>query len=357
MRYPFIFSAGGTGGHIFPALSVMDFLNSPVLLLTGKYGMEKKILSKERVPFKTLPIKGISEVSFLKKIMRFPGIFVSLFFSLFYILKYKPKVIVGFGGYASFPVLFWARFLKIQYFLQEQNSIPGQVTRFFSKGARAIFTGFPDTEISGNKIYTGNPLRREFYNIPIKEKITLPINLFIIGGSQGSKFLDETIGNILPFLKGIPLSVIHQARSEDISFLAQKYKESGIEAKIYEFIEKPWEIYQKADLVISRAGALTVSEVISSGRCAIFIPFKGAAENHQYWNALWLSKDGAAFLIEENEKTGENLLKVLREILNRPEILIEMGKRAKEREVKDGMDLIRKFLLKAAGGGNAFQEI
>lgn len=357
MSYTFIFSAGGTGGHIFPALSVAHYLNSSVLLLTGKYGMEKKILSKEKVPFKTLPIKGISGVPFSKKIMRFPGIFISLFLSLFYIFKYKPKVIVGFGGYASFPVLFWAKFLKIQYFLQEQNSIPGQVTRFFSKRAKATFTGFPDTDISGNKIFTGNPLRKEFYNIPLKEKIALPINLFIIGGSQGSKFLDETVGNILPYLKGFPISITHQARSEDIPYLIQKYREAEIEAKIYEFIEKPWEIYERADLVISRAGALTVSEVISSGRCAIFIPFKGAAENHQYWNALWLSKERAAFLLEENDKTGEKLLKILKEILENPEILVEFGKRAKEREVKDGMELIRKNLLKAAGGGNAFQEV
>lgn len=354
MRYNFIFSAGGTGGHLFPAISVASYLNLPVLFITGRYGMEKRILGREKFPFKTLPIKGISGVNIISKVLRLPGIFLSLIISLVYILKYRPGAIVGFGGYASFPVLFWAKILGIDYFLQEQNSIPGMVTRFFSKKARAIFTGFPETEVSGNKIFTGNPLRKEFYGISLKERINLPINILIIGGSQGSQFLDQTIKNILPHIKNFPLSVIHQARAEDIPSLRQGYLEAGIEAKLYEFLEEPWEYYSRADLVICRAGALTVSEVISSGRCAIFIPFKGAAENHQYYNALYLAKDGCAFLVEENEKAEENLLGILKEILKKPEILIEMGRKAKEKEAINGMELIKKSLLQSPGGKDAF---
>lgn len=351
MKFELIFSAGGTGGHIFPALSVANYLNNPVLLLTGRYGMEKKILKKEKIPFKTLPIKGISGVNLGKKLFRFPGIFISLLVSLYYLLKFKPKVVVGFGGYASFPVLFWSKILKIKYFLQEQNSFPGQVTRIFSSKAEAIFMGFPDIPLEGNKIFTGNPLRKEFYEIPAKEKIDFPLNIFIIGGSQGSNFLDETIKRIIPHLKEFPLKIYHQAREESISSLKEKYNEYGIEHKIFDFVENPWEFYRQADLLICRAGALTVSEVISSGRCAIFVPFKGAAENHQYYNGLFLSRDNSAFMVEENEKAGEKILNILKEVSEKPEILLEMGKKAKEKEVKNGMEIIRKHLLESLKGG------
>lgn len=352
MKYPFIFATGGTGGHIFPAISVAKNMDLPVIFLTGKYGMERKIFEGEKIKYKTLPLKGISGIPLNKKIIRSLGILFSLIISLYYILKFNPKIIVGFGGYASFPVLFWARILNKKYFLQEQNSIPGFVTRTFSKKATAIFTGFPQINLEGKKFFTGNPLRKEFYDIPPKEKISFPLNIFIIGGSQGSKFLDEVIIKIIPEIKDSPLKITHQAKRESIFYIEKKYKEFGLDYEIFEFTDKPWEYYSKADLVICRAGALTVSEVISSGRCAIFVPFKGAAENHQYFNATYLSDSKCSFLIEENEHTGKNLLEILKEILKDPQILIEMGKRTKEKEVRNGIDFIKKTLLENLKGGN-----
>lgn len=352
MKYPFIFTTGGTGGHIFPAISVAKSLELPVIFLTGKYGMEKKIFEKEKIKCKTLPIKGISGISFGKKVIRSFAVLYSLIISLYYILKINPKIIVGFGGYASFPVLFWAKILNKKYFLQEQNSIPGFVTRFFSKKAKAIFTGFPQINLEGKQYFTGNPLRDEFYNIPPKERILFPLNIFIIGGSQGSKFLDEVIIKIIPEIKDKPIKINHQAKRESIPYLEKKYKEFGLDYELFEFTESPWAYYSKADLVICRAGALTVSEVISSGRCAIFIPFKGAAENHQYFNAAYLSDSKCSFLVEENDKTDKNLSEVLKEIFKNPQILIEMGKKTKEKEVRDGIDFIKKTLLQNLKGGN-----
>jgi len=345
MRYNFLFTAGGTGGHIYPAISVAKEINLPVLFVSGKYGMEEKIFKKESIYYKTLPIKGFSGISLLKKIIRLPNIFISLLLSLYYILKFKPSVIVGFGGYASFPILFWAKTLKKKYYLQEQNSIPGYVTKFFAKGARAIFTGFPEIKLEGKKIYTGNPLRKNFYEIPLKENFSFPLNIFIIGGSQGSKFLDETILNIIPELRGKPFKINHQARSEYLNKLKEKYNEIGIENNVFEFTDKPWDFYREADILICRAGALTVSEVISSGRCAIFIPFKGAAENHQFYNAKFLFDLSASFLVEENEKTGENLICILNDIIKNPEITIKYGKKAKELEKRDGLKIIKETLL------------
>lgn len=351
MKYPFLFTTGGTGGHIFPAISVAKSLDLPVIFLIGIYGMERKIFEKEKIKYKALPIKTIFGVSIGKKIVRSLGILFSLIISLYYILKISPEIIVGFGGYASFPVLFWAKILNKKYFLQEQNSIPGFVTRFFSKKASAIFTGFPQINLEGKQYFTGNPLRQEFYNIPLKEKISFPLNVFIIGGSQGSKFLDEVIIKIIPDIKDKPLKITHQARRESIPYLEKKYKELGLDYELFEFTDKPWIYYSKADLVICRAGALTVSEVISSGRCAIFIPFKGSAENHQYFNATYLSNSKCSFLIEENDKTDKNLLEILKEIFKDPQILIEMGKRAKEKEVRNGIDFIKKTLLENLEGG------
>lgn len=355
MRYKVFFVTGGTGGHIFPAISVAKEIDFPYLFITGKYGMEKKIFEKENVFYKTIPIKGLSGISFLKKTIRLPNLLFSLVLSFFYILKFKPSIIFAFGGYVSFPILFWAKFLKKKYFLQEQNSIPGFVTKYFSKKAEKIFTGFPEIKLEGKKVFTGNPLRKEFYEIELKKEISFPLNIFIIGGSQGSNFLDETILKVLPNLKGKPIKIIHQVRSENFYKLKKEYNGLGIEYEIFDFTDKPWVYYKDADIIICRAGALTVSEVISSGRCAIFIPFKGATDNHQFYNAKFLSDADASFLIEENEKTSENLIELLEEIIKKPEITIEMGKKAKERENRDGLKIIKESLLRALGvGKNAF---
>lgn len=358
MRYSFLFTAGGTGGHIFPAIAVYRIIDKPILFISGKYGMEKTIFEKEKIDFKELPVKGLASVSIFKKILRTPSILISLFISLYYILKFNPKIFVGFGGYASFPVLFWAKILNKNYFLQEQNSIPGLVTKYFSKGAKAIFAGFPDLNLKGKVIFTGNPLRKEFYEIEGKEEIKTPLNIFILGGSQGSKFLDDTIFDILPDLKNIKIKITHQTRKENLLKLEEKYKETGIEHKLFEFIDTPWNYYKEADLIISRAGALTVSEVAASGRCAIFIPFKGAAQNHQYFNAKYMYDSEASFLIEENKDTGQNIINLLNKVQKEPEILIKMGKKAGEKGNRCGIKTIKDILLSSLKGGmDALQEI
>ncbi len=339
-RYKIIFSASGTGGHIFPAIAVAKKVKEPIIFICSKYGMGKTIFSEEKFKYILIPIKGFLGLSFFGKLKRAPLFILSILIVLGIFIKYRPKVIFGFGGYASFPVLFWAWILKRKYFIQEQNSIPGFVNRFFSKGAQAIFLGFPNTKVEGKKIFTGNPVREEFLKINPKEEISFPLKILIIGGSQGSKFLNETIIKLLPEIKDFPIKVYHQSGKEYLEVLKREYEKYGFDFKVFDFIKNLWDYYEEADLIICRAGALTIYEIISSGRCAILVPFKGATENHQFYNAKYLEEKGAAFLIEENERTAEGLLKNLKVILKNPNLLIEMGKRAKELEVKKGMDLI-----------------
>ncbi len=343
-RYKIIFSASGTGGHIFPAIAVAKRVKEPIIFICSKYGMGKTIFSEEKFKYILIPIKGFLGLKLFEKLKRIPLFLLSIFIVLGIFIRYRPRVIFGFGGYASFPVLFWAWLLKRKYFIQEQNSIPGFVNRLFSKGAQAIFLGFPNTKIDGKKIFTGNPVREEFLKINPKEEISFPLKVLIIGGSQGSKFLNETIIKLLPEIKDFPIKIYHQSGKEFLEVLKREYEKYGFNFEVFDFIKNPWDYYEEANLIICRAGALTIYEIISSGRGAILIPFKGATDNHQFYNAKFLEEKGAAFLIEENERTGELLLKYLKVIWENPKLLIEMGKKAKELEVKGGMDLILKNL-------------
>lgn len=353
MKGKIVFATGGTGGHIFPAIAVAKEMENEIVFIGSKFGMEKKIMQKEKFEYYLLPIKGISGLSIFKKSYRIFLLVFSTLISLYYIIKINPKLIIGFGGYGSFPILLWANLLKKTYFLQEQNSIPGKVTRLFSKNAKAVFCGFPNINLKGKTIYTGNPLRKEFYKIKPKEKLEFPLKLLILGGSQGSSFLNETVSQLIPKLKEYNIQLYHHTGLKEKEKIKESYKIHGLEAEVFDFTDSPWEYYEKADLIICRAGALTVSEVSASGRCAIFIPFKGAYENHQYYNAKYLVERDACFLIEENENAKNEIIKIIRNIFDEPEILMKKAKKAYECGKRDTIDLIKSCILKALEDKNA----
>jgi len=344
MRPLLIFAGGGTGGHIFPALAAARCLDVPVLFVGSSFGMERTLVPAAGFPFLGVPVKGFIGVSLGKKIARLPMLGWALLRTLGLFLTRRPRAVLGFGGYASLPVLLWARLFHVPFFLQEQNAIPGTVTRLFAPKAQAVFAGFPDLKLKGRIVVTGNPVREEIRAVPPLDRVGLPLKVFILGGSQGSAFLNRLFMEASPSLKALPIIWVHQTGPAEHERIRAAWMEAGVEAVVEPFIERVWETYAWAHLLICRAGAMTVAESAASGRPALFIPFAGAANDHQMRNAEWLVREQAGLMAREADAGPETLLAALRAILADPSSLARMSRRLKALDHPEGLDLLRRTL-------------
>lgn len=316
MNYNLIISGGGTGGHIYPAISIADQIskkisNCNILFIGAKNKMEMK-----KVPENGYKIIGIWISGFQRKFNLYSNIFLpfkiifSLIHSLIIILKYKPKMIVGTGGYASGPIMYIASVLGIPVFIQEQNSYPGLTNRILSKYAKKIFVAYEgmDKYFKNSKIIvSGNPIRKSIKNISAKNKnkylksidFNTDLNtLLILGGSLGADKLNEFVANNLLFFEKNNLQVILQCGSR----FNGKYKFlNNRNIKVLPFIDEMDKAFSAADIIISRSGASIISELCFVGKPVILIPSPNVAEDHQTKNAKKLYDLGAAEYVEEDE--------------------------------------------------------
>ncbi|MFA8301049.1 MAG: undecaprenyldiphospho-muramoylpentapeptide beta-N-acetylglucosaminyltransferase [Hyphomicrobiales bacterium] len=331
-----LISGGGTGGHIFPALSLAEELkkrypNCEILFVGAKGKMEMEKIPNAGYDIVGLPIRGIQRKLSLKN-LTFPFLLLYSMFKAFLVIKrFKPNFVIGTGGYASGPTLKMASLLKIPSFIQEQNSFPGITNRWLSKTVRNIFVAygemnkfFPDNKI----IYSGNPLRDIFSNgayskAEAREKLGLPDDkkvVLVLGGSQGAMSINNSLNHkINDFIKS-DVCVLWQTGKlfyDQNKNLSEELKHKNI--FLTPFIKDMHLAYSAADLVVSRAGALTISEMSLCGVPAIFIPLPSAAENHQMKNALKLADSNAAIIVEDN--------KALEKLVNEALILLDDDKR------------------------------
>jgi UDP-N-acetylglucosamine--N-acetylmuramyl-(pentapeptide) pyrophosphoryl-undecaprenol N-acetylglucosamine transferase len=244
--------------------------------------------------------------------------------------------VIGMGGFASGPggVATWLN--RLPLILHEQNAVPGLTNRLLSRIAKKVLTGFDKTfpeqalDRSNKYSWVGNPVRQEFAKLPAKSSIDLPLNLLIVGGSLGAQVLNETVPLALTDMKQI--NVRHQTGAGHLATVQQNYSQQVIDPNSYqiiEFIDDMPEAYAWADLIICRAGALTVAEVSAAGITAIFVPLPHAVDDHQTKNAQTLVDIQAAYLLPQSELTAHRLQILLQEHVLSPETLIEMGKRSK----------------------------
>ncbi|MDI6861102.1 MAG: UDP-N-acetylglucosamine--N-acetylmuramyl-(pentapeptide) pyrophosphoryl-undecaprenol N-acetylglucosamine transferase [Caldisericia bacterium] len=309
-----LIATGGTGGHIYPGILVGKYLKEngiDVLFTIGKRKREIEIMKKEEFPFVSLPLPQPSKISF------YPFLLISLIFALKVIIKFKPDKIFATGSYSSFPILFWANFLKIPYYLHEQNTIPGKVIKIFSKKAKKVFVSFEETKSylkKENIIFSGFPVRENIgkiskdeavkkFNIISNKKIFL-----LIGGSGGSKYLLELIKKFDKEIDSLNLFGIiikgNQTFDETLSF----------ENIIFEYIDEIEYAYAVSDFVIGRGGAGTIWECIVSKKPSLIVPIK--TSKHQIKNSkiveklkigeVFISED-ETFFIEKLKKISENL--------------------------------------------------
>ena len=336
--------AGGTGGHIFPALAVAEELRARGVRLERfgtKYTieflgttrpLEARLIPGAGFPLRTIKaagLKGIGGLRGLRNLMLLPRTAVG---TAWVLRDFQPQVVVGVGGYLAGPVMVEAALQDIPTLLIEPNALPGFTNRALAPIVRVAAVAFEQAaRFYGEKArVTGLPVRAAFHAIPSKRH-EAPFRVLIVGGSQGSRAINEVMVQCAPLLSRESgwLEVVHQTGDADYNAVREAYLKHGVTASVHAFIEDMPGALAQADLVVSRAGAAGVAELAAAGRAALLVPFPAAADQHQLANARAFEQAGAARVILQAELTTERLMKDVHEVLSDPPRLVEMERAAK----------------------------
>jgi UDP-N-acetylglucosamine--N-acetylmuramyl-(pentapeptide) pyrophosphoryl-undecaprenol N-acetylglucosamine transferase len=345
---------GGTGGHLFPAIAVAEILqkrNYNVSLITDPR-CKKYLKNHESIKsFIIGPSKFTSNL--IGKILVISFTLVALIKSFLLLYRTKPALIIGFGGYIAFPPLLVAKLLRIPIMLHEQNCFLGKVNYLFAKTSTTLCLAFKETgnipkNLPKNKIIvTGNPVRQEIleYNPKIKKRKATKntFKILITGGSQGASFFSSIIPEAVNLVQkhdaSLKLEITQQARLEDIEKLKAAYKKHHIKGNIAEFFYNMPELLYDADLLIGRAGAATIAEIIAVLKPAILVPYPYAAEGHQHLNAMMIHSSGGGLYIDQFDITPEILAATITQMIKDKGILLAMSA-ALVKLQKDSLNII-----------------
>ena len=305
--------AGGTGGHIFPGLAVAEYLRIcgwNVFWLGNQSGMEYRLVKSCDFPFEAVEFGGLRGKGFKAKLMLPINLMRACFQSWKIMRRVKPSVVLGMGGYITFPGGLITKLLKRPLVLHESNSVAGSANKALAKIAMRRLTGFPNTMDQAE--WVGNPIREEFEHVSSTtvryDQRQGPLSILVVGGSLGAAALNENIPAALALMpKDSRPVVIHQAGDKHLEDLQKRYADLGVAADIRPFIEDMPSAYAQADLVICRSGAMTVSEVAACGVASCLIPFPFAIDDHQTANAKFLADAGAAILLPQKNLNPQDL--------------------------------------------------
>jgi UDP-N-acetylglucosamine--N-acetylmuramyl-(pentapeptide) pyrophosphoryl-undecaprenol N-acetylglucosamine transferase len=332
-----IIAGGGTGGHLFPAVALGEELKrerpgTEVLHVGTSAGMEARWLPKSGLAYELLDVHGLTGKNVISRI-RALAEFVSAIARAYSILRsFGADLVVSAGGYASAPMAVAAIIRRTPLVLMEQNTRPGLANRTLWRFARKICVGFDETAsfFSPAKVeVTGNPVR--FGVAPkIGRRVHDPMQILVLGGSSGAHRLNKGVVNASQNIgkSVIKISIEHQTGEADVGWVTGAYRELGLKAEVIPFIDDMAAAFERADLIIARAGAMTVSEVALAARGAIFVPYPFHSDRQQELNARVLEKLGAAIIVRDDDQLANNLTHVLVELLAEPERIVEMGRRA-----------------------------
>lgn len=326
--------AGGTGGHIFPGLAVAQALRERgwnVRWLGAPGSMESRIVPAQGFPLETIEFsgvrgKGIMTLAFLP--MRLLRAFWQ---ALAVVRRVKPDVVVGLGGYISFPGGMMAVLAGKPLVLHEQNSVAGMANKVLASVSHRIFTAFPNVFPKGR--WVGNPLRRAFTEQPAPEQRFAgrsgPLRLLVVGGSLGAKALNEIVPQALALIPAdVRPVVLHQSGAAQIDALRANYAAAGVAAELTPFIDDTARAFAEADVIVCRAGASTVTEIAAVGAAAIYVPFPSAVDDHQTTNARFLVDAGGGWLMQQSALTAQSLAEMLQN-MQRATLLERAGKAKK----------------------------
>lgn len=326
--------AGGTGGHIFPGLAVAEALRDKgwyVQWLGAPLSMESRLVPARGFNFQTIDFSGVRGKGGLTLALLPLRLLTAFWQSIKVIRRIKPDVVVGLGGYISFPAGMMAALLGKPLVLHEQNSVAGMANKVLATVADKVFTAFPEVMAKGE--WVGNPLRTEFLHqtdpaVRFSNR-TASLKLLVVGGSLGARALNEIIPKAIAL---IPVEmrphITHQSGEKQIDELCANYAAVGVTATLTPFIENTAVAFAEADLIICRAGASTVTEISAVGAAALFVPYPSAVDDHQTTNARFLSDCGAAQVIVQKDLTPEWLAIFLQKIDR--QTLLAMAQKSKE---------------------------
>ena len=352
-----IISAGGTGGHIYPALSIVNKIkekdpNSEILYIGTIDRMESKIVPEMNIPYVGINVIGLKKdltifkagILFLKAISKCKKI----------IKEFKPDVVIGVGGYITAPVIYSAKKLGIKTVIHEQNSIPGKSNTFLEKYVDKIFVSLPGSKEHFKKetVLTGNPRSQEAYYAKKMDKSELGLNnnkklVLIVMGSLGSTTITNSLFEIIPKFKNKDYEVLIITGKD---YYDRYPKELPENVKLLPFLNDLVRLLKNVDVMVSRAGASTIAEITALGLPSILVPSPYVANNHQLFNAKELVNNNASLLLEEKDFNSENLLKKIDLLLNNSVLYKEISENAKKIGVINSSDRIYEEIKKVLGG-------
>lgn len=352
--------AGGTGGHIYPALAVADYLKENgfnLFWLGTDKGLETNIVPDHGYPLLKINVAGVRGKGLLRLLFTPIMLVIALVQALLIMIKIRPVAVLGMGGFASGPGGIAAWLMRIPLLIHEQNAIAGLTNRLLAPFAVSIMAAFPGAfKESAKMTITGNPVRADIAKLPGPEKRYVKndgssIRVLVLGGSLGAKVLNDVIPkSLLALSVDYKIEVKHQCGEKHYAVTSSAYTNSNIKSEVTAFIGDMATAYAWADIVVCRAGALTIAELAACGVSSILIPFPYAVDDHQTANASYLSTAGAAILIQETQFNVEKLKEVLLQLLQAPEQLLQMAIKAHSLAKPEATKLVANLCMEAAHG-------
>lgn len=332
-----VVTGGGTGGHIFPALEIakelkLELTNAEIIFVGNSDSLEERMAQKAGLHFYGIACKKIVGQSVGKKILALIYLKLAVLQCAWFLLKNRPRAVIGVGGYVSAPIILASFFLGIKRYICEQNVVPGLTNRWLAKIATAVFISFAASKKyfpEHKTLLTGNPVRKDFF-LSTPKATSEGLRILITGGSLGAKFLNQELPLTLKNLHSIcpQLSITHQTGQHEIDHVKSIYREAGIDAHVTTFIDDMAHAFRSHDLLVSRAGATVCAEIMASGMPSILVPYPHA-NAHQQYNAYALSEKGAAITITESTNFKDHLASVIKDLYSDHNKLRDLGASAK----------------------------
>ena len=350
--------AGGTGGHVFPALAVADYLRDhgeSVVWMGTRNGIESRLVPQAGYPIEWLEVSGLRGKGKLTLLGAPFKLLIACWQAARILLSNRPRAVLGMGGFAAGPGGLMAWLMRIPLVIHEQNAIAGLTNRLLKPLARRAYFAFPQaTQPDTSSNIVGNPVRADIAEIPspderLKNRAEQRMRLLVIGGSLGARALNSMLPEALALIAEEQRpSVRHQCGAAHLAACLALYKEHGVAAEVLPFVEDMAEAYHWADLVICRAGAMTVSELAAAGMASILVPYPYAVDDHQYFNAQFLASANAARVVRESELRPEELANWLQDYASNRKQLLEMSRQARSVARTDAAQRVAQGIIQEA---------
>lgn len=353
---PVMILAGGTGGHIFPGLAVAKELRArsvPVIWLGSDGGMETRLVPMHDIAIETIAVRGLRGKGIAGLLIAPFVILRAVFQAVAKVRKHRPRAVLSFGGFAAGPAGLAAWFARTPLIVHEANRAPGFTNRVLAKMASRVLCGFPDSFSNVPNDVVGNPVRPEIAALP-RPDIRLAgrsgaIRLLVLGGSQGARSINETVPAVVAALKGkLEFEIRHQCGEKLLADARLAYQNANVTASVEAFIQDMASAYGWADIVIGRAGALTIAELCAAGVGSILIPFPGAVDDHQARNAQYLKECGAGDWLRQTETIEHDLKQLLGEFCEDRKFLMQLAVAARKAALPDAAKDVADIVLSEA---------